>query len=42
VVQKWREAGELPFPDHKPEDVSSFRDSLKYPGPDSALQKKKP
>jgi MscS family membrane protein len=39
-VQKWRDAGELPFPDYKPEDVSSFRGAITYPPPDSALGKK--
>ncbi len=36
-VQKWRDAGKMPFPDFAPEDISKFRDSLPYPPPDSAL-----
>jgi MscS family membrane protein len=35
-VQKWREAGKMPFPDYAPEDIAKFRDSLPYPPPDSA------
>ncbi len=36
-VQKWRDAGKMPFPDFDPEEIEKFRDSLPYPPPDSAL-----
>lgn len=36
-VQKWREKGQLPFPDFAPEDVSGFRGTIAYPQPDSAV-----
>lgn len=36
-VRKWREEGQLPFPDFAPTDVSEFRDSLPYPSPESAV-----
>jgi len=35
-VQKWRDAGEMPFPDYDPTDIARFRDSLPYPSRDSA------
>jgi MscS family membrane protein len=40
-VRKWREEGQLPFPDFAPTDVSDFRDSLPYPPPESAVSKVK-
>ncbi len=40
-VRKWREEGQLPFPDFAPTDVSEFRDSLPYPPPESALNPKR-
>jgi len=36
-VRKWREEGQLPFPDFAPTEVSEFRDSLPYPPAESAL-----
>jgi MscS family membrane protein len=38
-VRKWREEGQLPFPDYAPTDVSEFRDTLPYPSPESAVNK---
>ena len=38
-VRKWREEGQLPFPDFAPTEVSEFRDSLPYPPPESAVNK---
>jgi MscS family membrane protein len=35
-VKKWRDAGEMPFPDYDPADIARFRDSLPYPAKDSA------
>jgi MscS family membrane protein len=35
-VKKWRDAGEMPFPDYDPADIARFRDSLPYPSQDSA------
>ena len=40
-VRKWREEGQLPFPDFAPVDVAEFRDSLPYPPPESAVNKVK-
>jgi MscS family membrane protein len=40
-VRKWREKGQLPFPDFAPADVSEFRDSLPYPPPESAANPKR-
>jgi MscS family membrane protein len=40
-VRKWREEGQLPFPDFAPAEVSEFRDSLPYPPPESALNPKR-
>jgi len=40
-VRKWREEGQLPFPDFAPTEVSEFRDSLPYPPPESAVNKVK-
>jgi len=37
TVNKWRDEKQLPFPDHSPADVSSFRGSIAYPPPDSAM-----
>jgi MscS family membrane protein len=38
-VRKWREEGQLPFPDYAPTEVSEFRDTLPYPPPESAVNK---
>jgi len=40
-VRKWREEGQLPFPDFAPVDVAEFRDSLPYPPPESAVNRVK-
>ncbi len=40
-VRKWREEGQLPFPDFAPTEVSEFRDSLPYPPPESAVNPKR-
>ena len=40
-VRKWREEGQLPFPDFAPAEVSEFRDSLPYPPPESAVNPKR-
>jgi MscS family membrane protein len=39
-VQKWRDAGKMPFPDFAPEEIAKIRDSLPYPPPDSAVDGK--
>ena len=36
-VKAWREEKQLPFPDFAPGDKSSFRGSITYPDPDSAV-----
>jgi MscS family membrane protein len=37
VVQEWREAKNLPFPDFAPKQVSEVRNRLVYPPPESVL-----
>ena len=39
-VQKWRESGNLPFPDFEAKDISEFSNSLPYPQPESAVRRK--
>jgi len=39
-VQKWRDAGTMPFPDFAPEEIAKFRDSIPYPPQDSAANGK--
>jgi MscS family membrane protein len=39
-VKKWRDSGEMPFPDYDPADIARFRDSLPYPSQDSAKTEK--
>jgi MscS family membrane protein len=39
-VQKWRDAGKMPFPDYGPDEIAKFRDSIPYPPPDSAVGRK--
>ncbi|MGA9800499.1 MAG: mechanosensitive ion channel family protein [Terriglobales bacterium] len=39
-VEKWREAGQLPFPDFTPADISEISNSLPYPQPGSAMGRK--
>jgi MscS family membrane protein len=36
-VQKWRDAGKMPFPDFAPDEIAKFRDSIPYPPQDSAV-----
>ncbi|MFZ0360436.1 MAG: mechanosensitive ion channel family protein [Terriglobales bacterium] len=36
-VQQWRDQHKLPFPDFAAEDKSTFRDSIAYPPPESAV-----
>lgn len=38
-VRQWRERGELPFPDFRPEQVVDMRDRIEYPPPGSSLRK---
>jgi len=37
-VQQWRERGELPFPDFRPDQVGKSRDPVEYPPPGSSLR----
>jgi MscS family membrane protein len=39
-VEAWREQDQLPFPDFSPADKASFRGSIDYPPPDSAVARK--
>jgi MscS family membrane protein len=39
-VAELRQEKQLPFPDFRPEDISSFKGSLEYPPPESAVRKK--
>jgi len=41
TVRRWREKGELPFPDFPPETISEIDNKIEYPPPDSALRKKR-
>jgi len=36
-VKHWRYQHQLPFPDFAPADMSTFRDTITYPPPDSAI-----
>jgi len=36
-VKHWRDQHQLPFPDFAPADMSTFRDTITYPPPDSAI-----
>jgi MscS family membrane protein len=38
-VQQWRDQQKLPFPDFSPADKLTFRDSIVYPQPESAVAK---
>jgi len=37
-VRQWRERGELPFPDFRPDQVGRLRDPIEYPPPGSSLR----
>ena len=37
-VQQWRERGELPFPDFRPDQVGHLTDPIEYPPPGSSLR----
>jgi MscS family membrane protein len=37
AVHEWRSRKQLPFPDFAPGDISSFRGTITYPHPDSAV-----
>ena len=37
-VREWRERGELPFPDFRPDQVGKLRDRIDYPPPGSSLR----
>jgi len=37
-VAQWRDSKQLPFPDFTDENISSFRGSIEYPQPESALR----
>jgi MscS family membrane protein len=39
VVKRWREQGELPFPDFAPEEIAEMDNTLEYPSADSAARK---
>ena len=41
TVRRWREKGELPFPDFPPETISEIDNKIKYPPPGSALRDKR-
>jgi MscS family membrane protein len=38
-VRRWREEGNLPFPNFRPERIAEMQDRLDYPSPDSALRR---
>jgi len=37
-VRQWRERGELPFPDFRPDQVGRLREPIEYPPPGSSLR----
>ena len=37
-VRQWREGGELPFPDFRPEQLDNLNDQIEYPPPGSSLR----
>ncbi len=37
-VRQWRDRGELPFPDFRPDQVDHLRDPIEYPPPGSSLR----
>ena len=37
-VRQWRERGELPFPDLRPDQVGRLRNQIEYPPPESSLR----
>jgi len=39
-VAELREEKQLPFPDFRPEDISSFKGTIEYPPPESAVRRK--
>ena len=41
TVRRWREQGEMPFPDFPPERISEMGGTIEYPPPDSALRDKR-
>jgi len=41
AVGRWRDQGELPFPDHRPVRVSQLEGTLEYPPKGSVLSPKK-
>ncbi len=41
TVQKWKESGDLPFPDFASGKISEISNSLPYPQPESAVRKPK-
>ena len=41
AVGRWRDQGELPFPDHRPAKVSQLEGTLEYPPKGSVLSEKK-
>jgi MscS family membrane protein len=42
TVKRWRGAGDLPFPDHRPERITELRNTVEYPSADSALAHRPP
>ena len=42
TVKRWREAGDLPFPNHRPERITEMQNTLDYPPLDSALGRRPP
>ena len=39
IVERWREQGEMPFPNFAPEKIAEMDNKLEYPSTDSALRK---
>jgi MscS family membrane protein len=41
AVGRWRDQGELPFPDHAPDRIAQLDNTLEYPPRESAVHAKK-
>jgi MscS family membrane protein len=38
-IAELRDNKQLPFPDHQPDEITSFKGSIEYPPPESTLRK---
>ncbi|HKB37900.1 MAG TPA: hypothetical protein VKD72_15740, partial [Gemmataceae bacterium] len=40
ALKGWREVGDLPFPNYRPERIVEFQNRLEYPSVDSAVARR--